>query len=1220
MEESKNFIKGMHSDFSEQNQPQSTYRSAKNIVRNLDGSIESEYGTTTFCDNFPNKQIIGSLSIGDIIVFFLKDLNGEDEIGYINKNNVYNRVVASLELNFNENYLILSRGRVDYRGHRLVYFVDGLNPARKIDIDSPPTTDISENLELQLTNKLPIVDVVSITEDGNLPTGVYQFSVRLLTASLNRSSTSLMTNVVPLVNESIAGDSRDYDGAIPQTSSFKAINLSISNIDTKFKFIEIVATTYNGTSNTLVSNVVGLEQIKGSTMEFKYHSLSQRKEEVIIEDLVADTISYDCASTIEQKDGRLILGNLKATRFNPDFQAVANKIIAKYTIKEMEFTENINVKRSFNRNNSVDCLDIGGSNTSFADYKDGLNTTKYKGYQRDEVYSFAIVPIFKNGSYGYAYHIPGSFNPFTNESQGPIGPTSADVSSRRLGFFKCRDEAYPAGYNYPEGNITYHKMPSLSQEPLVTTLGGGRYKLRALGLVFENINFTSLSDKDKKDIVGYIIVRELRTESNKSILAQGIVNTTIGADNGAKFVTPWSGKNDYDYDLNRTTNNKHVAFYSPETTILKNDLSSATSIKSVALLQGNVNMVADERSDGQGGRFAHMFMNYTNVYNDSLYPAVQLDRNATQYIHPDAEGKNYELGGAYGSISTKGNNGFLYLVGQSDVPVYLNQYTRDKINNGTKHIGEITIDNLTYAETSSIRFHKGGFTYVQNQDEALDSGETRRNLFNVYSDKPNQYGKVLDKEYVIAGYRILESMNNSSLECWSGDIFINKTAIVTTTDISYSTDVHSFKTINYFFCESSINTTYRHHLIENGVAKTVDYYPHSRKFWTDAGDGLLQILTEYGHANGYNRQYSFDNILKKFFSKSITTEEEVESFNSRIIYSEISIEGEQFDAYRLFLPNNYHDVPKHRGVISDMFVQSNTLYIHTPQTLYKTFFNDATAAITTSGEVSLGNGGLFPRPSIEMTTVSGGYAGTNSPCGVNTPFGRIFVDEIQKKIFLYSDKIQEISLDGQASNFRAHLDIQKNTLDTGYTAAYDYVKRRYILCKRNGLAISYCPELKSWSSEHSYRPTFISTQADRLFLFKGSLLQEFLPGCPRANYFDTQYYSDLEVVFNDNPLVTKVADNLFTQSNSCFDHMSASNSNQYSPLKDIVLVDTYDYDMDLPIVARYNSNQYQMNVPRDEHGSRMKDKYIKITLLIDNSKHSSFLVNYLTLMYRPIAR
>jgi hypothetical protein len=1206
MEDIHNFQGGLHTDFDAQNQPPNTYREAYNWIRLEDGSLVVEKGTR-IVSSFPvENTVVGLHPLGEEVIVFSWSLDTDNlpygEIGLIDNSNNYTICTSHSSFAF-QNKSIKAEARLDYRGHKLVYFwdINGELPVRRVDLNETYSgLTIDESTKLFLNSTLPIIDEINVSEDGSLPTGIYQFSTRLLTSSLNKTASSLITNIVPITNESVSGGVEQYDGALPQTPSFKAINLSISNIDTKYKFIEIIATTYEGLTNTVKSNVIATKLITGATMNHRYTSLEENGEEVLLDELTIEPVVYDYPKAGTQKDGHLLLANLEAKRYDYNFQSVANRAIISYVIKELDYTEDININGSYNSTNTSGGKDIGTSTSEYDNYKTETYTTDFRGYQRDEVYSFALVPMFKNGTYGNAYHIPGNYSIFTGDNPGDIGSNPANTTTKRLGYYKCKDEVYPENFGYPIGNVCYHQMPTMHQE----SIWDGT-KIRVLGIKVE-YDLTLLSSEERDNIVGIAIVRELRTEANKSILAQGIVNPLTKRGLNIRTVSPFAGKSNHDYSIapaDRDYFYNSVAFYSPETTIFKNNMTVATSIVPLGNMSGYSKLVADKTTGANiEEEFAHFFLNYngftTFTPEDTNHIPSVIKKNTITYIN---HGTSYNVPGLSYSINTESSNGFLFFETETDVKVFNNYSTLDRIDG----YGEITYEYHN-AGASDIRVHSGG-SVVSSQ-----TGETNRNLFNIVSAKDNQYGSVLDKEYVLVNYKLLNE--DSFIECYGGDTFINKTSIVSATEapINNNGASISFKTLSYFFCESSINTAYRHYTIENGITVNVPYYPKSRNFYTDLGDGILNYDNAYGHATAYNKQYSFENTLKKFYSKSQFTEEEVTRFENRAIYSEQSVEGEQFDAYRLFLPNNYHDIPKNKGVISNIFIHQNDLYIHTSQSLWKSSFNERVTQISSAGEVVLGNGGAFSRPSIEMFPHAGGYAGSiDSLATISTPYGTFFIDRLQGKIFLLGSSFEEVS-NGIRKDLRDMLNYANTSI-----AGFDYLNDRLLIGVGND-TLSYYPKLKSFTSYHSYAIGCITSVNQKTFVSLGTL-EELNQG--NYNFFfggEEDYYFGF--VSNPNPLATKTFDSIVINSNTVLNNLEVSDELK-SITKELVENDEWEFEpTEYQSRITKQNNEYRVSIPLDEDDRRIKGKYSYIKFTKNNSNPQEVIVKYITVKYRINAR
>lgn len=483
METYLDLSKGLHTDFEYISQPQGTYRHLNNAIRELPGSIENERGTVLlkeFAET--NRRILGHFVLeSDVIIFSYSPTNSLSEIGVLSETDVYTVITNDASLSFNLDIIIRAEGKRNFKGERIIYFVGKGLPMRVLNIDKVPTTNFDDNTKLVLSADMPQVKLVNVVDGGSLPTGVYQFGTRLLTKSTNSTSISLLTNPIPISDDSV-NDRDKYDGAPPQTPSNKSINLNITNVDTDYEFIEVIALTYIGTGNVTQVNVVGRLPIQGRTsIPFTYSNLTQIREAIDINGLVVDAVNYDSAEFITQKDGILILGSLTTSIEDYNFQPAANNIPVYYTIKEEVWNENINISNG---------VDVGTINIVGNDYKNPSTVVEFKSYMRDEVYSIAVTPIFTNWSMGAAYHIPGRED--VNTGYNPI---MANTITKQLGTYYSSEE-YPDGKGYPAFNnlfgkrVRHHRMPTLIQEPHVQTRNSVTY-IRMLGIKVDLTSFIS---------------------------------------------------------------------------------------------------------------------------------------------------------------------------------------------------------------------------------------------------------------------------------------------------------------------------------------------------------------------------------------------------------------------------------------------------------------------------------------------------------------------------------------------------------------------------------------------------------------------------------------------------------------------------------------------------------------------------------------------------------
>ena len=315
----------------------------------------------------------------------------------------------------------------------------------------------------------------------------------------------------------------------------------------------------------------------------------------------------------------------------------------------------------------------------------------------------------------------------------------------------------------------------------------------------------------------------------------------------------------------------------------------------------------------------------------------------------------------------------------------------------------------------------------------------------------------------------------------------------------------------YFHLESDNNYNYRHYNIENAannVQGTVPYYPKYRNVWD-----ILNNVVAQGYPELYNKQYSAQNTLQPSFAKQID-EEIIYTFDNRLIYSNTSVEGEPLDSYKIFLTSNYHDIPKQYGKITGLFQQGNDLYVHTQRALWRSFYNSLVTQVTSIGEIVLGNGQSFARPSVPILTISGGYAGCKDiSASIGTPLGRFFYDFGKSKLYLLGEGLQEVSNP-------AVFQLLRDTIGSGdVTLGYDYGRKRVLLSSSTG-TLSFKPELQSFDSRHDYTFSHFISRGLKDYIISGNKMHYF-DTTVVGRFFDTVYNSFIKVASVVSPSLSK---------------------------------------------------------------------------------------------------
>jgi hypothetical protein len=326
------FEKGTQKDTPKVNQPAGSYVDAQNAV-----NISNEgdfFALTNERGVFPRAilpsgfQLIGKTVLDkDIIVFLVN--GGTFELGIIDSLDNYTQVFQSTDYAFGIDNPVDMEARTMFNGDRMVYYTDNNQPFGFFNIDSKIIPDID----------LPKLSLKEILDgSGQLTAGVYQVVIRYMTKDLVPTNYSLVSDIIPIVDEGKGISWDAYDGAVQGTPTAKSIVMQIDNIDPSFPFYEVVLVRYAGITNTFQAFVIDTNPIDAASESFTIDFVPEDATELTRSELRVTNITYTQAKCISQKDNRLFLSNLTedTSRFVDELQEIANNMTVTYKIKEYD--------------------------------------------------------------------------------------------------------------------------------------------------------------------------------------------------------------------------------------------------------------------------------------------------------------------------------------------------------------------------------------------------------------------------------------------------------------------------------------------------------------------------------------------------------------------------------------------------------------------------------------------------------------------------------------------------------------------------------------------------------------------------------------------------------------------------------------------------------------------------------------------------------------------
>lgn len=578
-------------------------------INAINARLNTSEGGLSFINNEPSNfkclnvtyTVIGTIKLpsGKFAVFSTNDF--VSEIGVFDETTCeYEVVVKSTCLGFKKDALIKGVAKENFDCTESVYFTDGLNPRRHLNLSSVPykytilndsckTKSYTDELdcdELLIDKHISYPKIsTEFGSDGQLKNGSYQVAIAY---SVNgQVATDWLGTTFP-----IKTFEHDKTG--------KSIEVSIDNLDRDFDEY-VLAVIYTVDGSTAVDRVGVYSTAQTKVVVSNVGRTAVNNSLLTIDEIVNKKPVYSKAEDLVATSQYLLWTN-PTTKDELNYQQKAMEIVPKWVAYK--------VPKDYYRKNG------------------GL-----VGYMRDEVYAFAIQWLYKTGDWSPAYHIPGRLPSGIENRQ--VG--GGDVYEQTGGA--CNEDELPYFFQvYNTARVTkrYAEPNSDFCDPSIIAEGDmaywqsselypdneilyGQYKCTNIrhskfpdssvihvhdndlghdnGAIILGVKFENISVPEDSTIVGYRIVRADRT-GNRSIIAKGLLfNTGNYEDNGqacmypnypyndlrtdpflSKTQTKFNG-NESNYQELRDFNNDKFTFHSPSTSFNKPILGSELKLE-----------------------------------------------------------------------------------------------------------------------------------------------------------------------------------------------------------------------------------------------------------------------------------------------------------------------------------------------------------------------------------------------------------------------------------------------------------------------------------------------------------------------------------------------------------------------------------------------------------------------------------------------------------------
>ncbi len=340
----------------------------------------------------------------------------------------------------------------------------------------------------------------------------------------------------------------------------------------------------------------------------------------------------------------------------------------------------------------------------------------------------------------------------------------------------------------------------------------------------------------------------------------------------------------------------------------------------------------------------------------------------------------------------------------------------------------------------------------------------------------------------------------------------------------------------------------------------------------------------------YETYCNAENDTKTYFPKPLNFQTSDEWIN-RVYFSEIKFNNEPQDSWSEYLTNNFYDVEGNYGGINALISLKENMYYLQERGVGILMINPVSMVNDSLGQpIKLGAGSEV----IQKHYYKAIDVGTIHQWSVYRSQSTIsFIDARHKKIYLFNgESVTPISDTKGQRNFvikRLHNELLKNDnpiINKGILTTYDYYHNEFLYTFNNvleddtinneSLTLAYSEVLDAFSGMYSFTPNLyintnkylISTNSDNKLWFHNYGTY--------GSFYGTVYPSTLKLLVNDNPLYTKVFDNMTIMSEAINDNVEWNDDlNIYpgSPTNPLYPDDVNNKDSTFNSIRCYN--QYQ---------------------------------------------
>lgn len=1103
--------KGIYTDCRERDQPEGTYRYAKNMLdNNTTGAKENEPGFEFLATlpqlNSLTTYVIGVIPIGTAFVVFLTN-NTNHEIGLWNGS--YSTIYNNNDLNFSNTTPIKGEYRINVEGERTIVWVDDANPPRILNIDNTSTVDSVEDLNIFQEVINPTLSTATISNTGGaLLTGAYIPITRYRDIEGGTTAWFVHDRVLYITDDSNSNSFETIDGAEPGTLSNKSISLLFTNLDDRYDTVDIgYISVIGGIRRAFLAS-----ERDNATNLTHIITGSEQLEELALTEVLTPPSSYLTAKAITQVNGQLILGNLTSEDI-PDLQQYALGIRINYTHSLVSVISQTN------------------------NHKDTLPPTFMPG----EVYAFYLGVELKNGGWAF-YHIPGrapissdnviysstyltgpNYQLLDTSNKGSFGATT------NMGYWQNTSETYPNHTAFDGsgvGNadlrgqpVRHHRFPNMAA--LLTNHYSANSTVGITHLPRLGINITNvvIPSEIQEKITRWKIFFAKKDISNTTVIGSDILQYGVKElDNPS---SSWASGGNWRLEAEQAGDGTWPDLSPVDTSKLRShalDLLFKPATAEPTFIRPFYRLRRTNLNNPWTG-----FRSQGGKLTETGEDRGQVQGVVVDYTVPTVTTRAPTIGGAPTALLD------FRFVPHNVIDGVDKTIATEGVFIGTIPIpSQLTVFGLDL--NGQIR------TNSPNQDSdntVITTGYEDTVYYNFERQLSNVHVSFMTQDLIpTVGYATPSA--NTLSNVYGGDSFLCYMSYIACgpkhgnieTAAEGDQQYQGIRAWKGYIGYSRNNWNYRHESPGIISTKYMGKTSPAELFVPvadDVNDEYISLVSTLETLNElrYNEDYS---VVNDFFAPVIFNPNapRATQFPTTVIWSEIQNEEGVDSSWRSFPSGNRYVMPKNKGEIVNLQgVGNRDIIIHHEFSLFKTR-TDMSIKTGSGEDVFLSSNDFFTVKPEEILSSDNGYAGTQNKLACKlTKAGYAFVDDLQGKIFLYhGEKLEEISAFGNRQLFRDNMNVRADNAYNGhgYNIAFDERYNRLIVSKKhtNSWTASFNPEKKVWVSFHSYVPDLLlSTVDNTVYSFTGRNLYKHNTGA-RGVFYGVLYPSFIDPVFKSN--------------------------------------------------------------------------------------------------------